>query len=118
MAAAIAIGLTAVLPWPNVAAASSVGVAPSETLPVNASMPMFQSPPMPSALDAFFSPSAPSFGASPTNAVLQDFAKSTWKGTLPSTSPAEFLNVRPATVAVFGHSTVVSAVTAPDCNNP
>src|SRR4051794_41075801 len=115
---AIASGLTIVVPWPNAAAASSAGVLPDETLPLNESTPMSHWLPMPSALAAEARPSAPSLGARLANAVLHDSAKSVWNGTLPRTSPPAFLNVRPATVSVFRHGVTVSGVTAFFCSSP
>src|ERR1051325_4158536 len=102
----MASGLTAVAPWPNVAAASSVGLPAGEILPLNASTPRSHLPPRPSASEAACSPSAPSLPDKPTNAVLHDLAKSTWNGTEPSSSSCEFLNERPATAAVLGQATV------------
>src|SRR5919107_3895018 len=118
VAAAIASGLTTVAPCPNVAAANSVGLPPFDTLPLNASTPRSHAPPRPSAVEALRSPSAPRRGASPTNAVLHDRAKSTWNCTLPSASLWAFLKVRPSTFRLRGHSTTVLGVTFPFCSSP
>ena len=102
----MASGLTTVLPWPKVAAASSVGLPPVGDLAgerVHAEVP--RAAPGPARGRRPASPSAPSFGASAANAVLQDLAKSVRNGTVPSAKLSEFLNDRPSTVKVFGQST-------------
>ena len=72
---------------------------------MKASVPRSHGLPMPSDGRGLRRPSAPSFGASEANAVLQDLAKSMRNGTAPSSKLWEFLNVRPSTVKVFGQAT-------------
>ena len=114
----MASGLTTVCPCPKVAAANSVGVAPSDTLPLNDSTPSSHSPPRPSAAAADLSPSAPSFGARLTKAVLQDSAKSVRNDTRPRAMSWALVNFRPSTSLVRGQSTTVSGVTAFFCSRP
>src|SRR6185437_4056639 len=112
-AAARTTGETSVVPWPNAAAACSAAGPLADTLPVKTPAPMSHGTPMPTVAAVLARPSGPSLGASEANAVLHDLAKSTCSGTLPSSSSCEFLNVRPATVRVFGQLTGVLTVTEP-----
>jgi len=60
---------------------------------------------------AFCSWSEVIWPALPTNAVLQDWAKSVANGTEPNCSCSALVNVLPLMVTDGGHSTVWSAVT-------
>ena len=112
VAPAIARGLTAVLPWPNAAAASSVGLSAGGDLAaerVGAQVPF----------GAQAEPRSPppggrrrrAWGPALTNAVLHDLAKSVRNGTEPSSISCELWNSWPPTFLVLGQSTAPSRVT-------
>ena len=109
---AIDSGLARSRPWPMVAAALSVAPSFAGTSPVKASAPTVQSSPRPIGAAAVARASSASCDDRPTNAVLQEVAKSSAKvAESPSAPPSKFLNDLPSTVAVAGQATVSAGVT-------